>query len=173
MGIHPQLPTPAMRSVIKIPMRTVVVLLIDRFPQVVRAMWGLGLTYLLRRIAGLAEIPITEPPCQLIALNDADRAGAAEAVTTVDIASLTQIAIGPKISSTLAAAASTWSASATSVGRTSALPPSSSTSRRAPSNPACPRATRPRWAPRLAKARAMARPTPAEAPVTTDRKSVV
>ena len=78
MGIHPQLPTPVTRSVIKSTMRTVVVLLIDRFPQVVRAMWVLGLTYLLRRIAGLAEIPIPEPRCQLIALDHEDRGGADE-----------------------------------------------------------------------------------------------
>src|SRR2546429_4618955 len=85
MGIHPQLPTPAMRSVIKSPMRTVVVLLIDRFPQVVRAMWVLGLTYLLRRIAGLAEIPIPEPRCQLIALDHEDRGGADEELTAIVI----------------------------------------------------------------------------------------
>src|SRR5947209_5499001 len=81
--------------------------------------------------------------------------------------------MGPKLSSTLVAAASTCSGSATSVGRTSALPPSSSTSRRAPSNPSRPRASRPMWAPRLAKARTMARPTPAEAPVTTTTSGVL
>src|SRR5437588_10601941 len=46
---------------------------------------------------------------------------------TVTIASLTQMSIGPKASSTDAAAASTWSASATSTGSASAWPPSCST----------------------------------------------
>ena len=47
MGIRPQLPAPTTRSVIKGPMRTIVVLFIDRFPEVVRAVLVLGLTDLL------------------------------------------------------------------------------------------------------------------------------
>src|SRR5438067_13776628 len=85
MGVCPELPTPPMRSVIKGPMRTVVVLCIDRFPQVVRAVWVLGLTYLLRGIAGLAEIPIAKPWRQLIALDHDDRGGADEELTAIVI----------------------------------------------------------------------------------------
>ena len=78
---------------------------------------------------------------------------------------LTQTSSGPNSPSTAAAAASTASGSATSVGTTRARPPSASTSRRAPSRPSRPRASRPTLAPCLANARAAARPTPAEAPV--------
>ena len=54
-----------------------------------------------------------------------------------------------------------------SVGRTKPRPPSSSTSRWAASSPARPRASRPMEAPWRAKACAVARPTPADAPVMT------
>jgi hypothetical protein len=47
------------------------------------------------------------------------------------------------------------------------LPPAFSISLRAPSKPSRPRATNPIFAPRWAKARAVARPTPADAPVIT------
>ena len=47
MGIGPQLPAPPTRSVIKGPMRTIITIRIDRFPEVVRAVWVLGLTDLL------------------------------------------------------------------------------------------------------------------------------
>src|SRR5690606_36088849 len=56
---------------------------------------------------------------------------------------------------------------ATSVGMTMARPPSASTSRRAPSSPSHPRASRATLSPWRAKARAAARPTPADAPVIT------
>ena len=69
MGIGPQLPTPATRSVIKGPMRTIIMIRIDRFPQIVQAVCVLGLTDLLRRIARLAEIPIAKPGRQLITLD--------------------------------------------------------------------------------------------------------
>src|SRR3954469_15265346 len=83
------------------------------------------------------------------------------------IALFTQISMGPNCSSTFAAAASTASASATSVGNTSAEPPAASISRFAPSSPSTPRANNPTLAPLLPKCRAMARPSPADAPVTT------
>src|SRR5918999_1157581 len=86
---------------------------------------------------------------------------------TDTMALLTQMSIGPNLSSTAAADASTWSASATSVGRTRAWPPAASTSRRVPSSPSCPRASNPMCAPCRANAWAVARPTPAEAPVMT------
>src|SRR5581483_1099448 len=54
-----------------------------------------------------------------------------------------------------------------STGRTNALPPAASTSRRAPSRPSSPRAINPIEAPRRANSRAVARPTPADAPVMT------
>jgi len=82
------------------------------------------------------------------------------------MALFTHTSIRPSSRSTLSAA-STASASETSVGIASALPPASSTSRLAPSSPSRPRARRPTWAPSPAKARTVARPTPAEAPVTT------
>src|SRR5262245_24749347 len=87
--------------------------------------------------------------------------------STETIALLIQISIGPNSRSTASAAASTASGSAMSVGRTRALPPASSTSRRAPSNPSRPRANSPILAPRFANARTVARPTPADAPVIT------
>src|SRR4051795_8825516 len=59
---------------------------------------------------------------------------------TVVIALFTQMSIGPKASSTAAAAELTASQSATSTGSTSARPPASSTSRRAASSPSRPRA---------------------------------
>src|SRR2546429_1680301 len=83
------------------------------------------------------------------------------------MALFTQISIGPNSSSTRAAASSTFSALATSTANTSALPPSCSTSLRVASSPAGPRAIKPRSAPRRAKARTVARPTPADAPVIT------
>src|SRR5581483_4599006 len=86
---------------------------------------------------------------------------------TVVMALLTQMSIGPSASSTALAAGSTWSQIATSVGRDRARPPSLSTSRRAPSSPARPRASRATASPRRANSRATARPTPEVAPVTT------
>jgi hypothetical protein len=86
---------------------------------------------------------------------------------TLAIALLTHTSIGPSVASTRAAAASTCAASPTSVGMTTARPPAASTSRRAPSSPAWPRASSPTEAPRRANAIAVARPTPAEAPVMT------
>src|SRR3954454_7629545 len=83
------------------------------------------------------------------------------------IASLTQTSMGPSSCSARCAAASTWSGSATSVGMGRPVPPASSTSRRAPFKPSSPRASRAMRAPRAPKARAVARPTPALAPVTT------
>ncbi|CAA9578410.1 MAG: hypothetical protein AVDCRST_MAG87-3088, partial [uncultured Thermomicrobiales bacterium] len=61
----------------------------------------------------------------------------------------------------VAAARSTAPGSATSATTTTARPPTASTSRRAPSSPAWPRAISPMLAPSLAKAIAVARPTPA------------
>src|SRR5436305_2493886 len=83
------------------------------------------------------------------------------------MALFTQTSIGPSSASTRAAAASTASLSATSVGSTRARPPRASTSWRAFSKASRLRATRPMWAPCSAKARTVARPTPAEAPVIT------
>src|SRR4051794_31537290 len=86
---------------------------------------------------------------------------------TESMALLTQISIGPNARSTSAAACSTAFSSATSSGRTMASPPSCSISRLAPSSPSSPRAISPTFAPRFPNARAVARPTPAEAPVMT------
>src|SRR4051812_47281619 len=65
------------------------------------------------------------------------------------------------------------SASATSTGSGNATPPALTTSRRAPSSPARPRASSATRAPRRANAIAVARPTPADAPVTTTTRSVM
>src|SRR2546423_5531598 len=83
------------------------------------------------------------------------------------------MSIGPNSRSTASAARSTWSASATSVGRIKARPPNRSTSRRAPSRPSRPRASSPMCAPSRAKARAVARPNPADAPVITTTSGLV
>src|SRR5215213_1539858 len=83
------------------------------------------------------------------------------------IASLTQTSMGPSSCSARCAAASTWSGSATSVGMGRPVPPAPSTSRRAAFRPSWPRASRAMRSPRAPKARAVARPTPALAPVTT------
>src|SRR5690349_8664537 len=83
------------------------------------------------------------------------------------IASLTQTSIGPSSASACSAAASTCVASATSVGMTSAVPPSRRTSSAAACSASSLRATSAMRAPRLANSRAVARPTPAEAPVRT------
>lgn len=84
------------------------------------------------------------------------------------IALLIHTSMGPNVASTAAAAASTASASATSQGRTSPSPPAASTSRFAPSSPSRPRARSPiRAFFRFARAWTIARPTPADAPVTT------
>src|SRR3954462_5150573 len=56
---------------------------------------------------------------------------------------------------------------APSVGRTTAEPPSPATSCAAASSPSTPRASIPTLPPRRPKARAVARPTPPAAPVTT------
>ena len=91
----------------------------------------------------------------------------ANGANTEAIALLIHTSIGPNAASTSLAAASTESASATSSGRVSALPPSASTSLAVASSPSLPRAISPMLAPSRAKARTAARPTPAEAPVTT------
>src|SRR3954453_9281349 len=83
------------------------------------------------------------------------------------------MSIGPSSSSAACAAASTWSASATSVGRTRALAPSSSISVAAPSSPASPRARSAILAPSCANRRAVARPIPPEAPVMTTTSSML
>ena len=86
---------------------------------------------------------------------------------TESMALLIQMSIGPNARSTSAAACSIAFSSATSSGRTIASPPSSSISRFAASSPSLPRAISPTFAPRFPNARAVARPTPAEAPVMT------
>src|SRR3954447_24366704 len=86
---------------------------------------------------------------------------------TVVIALLIQMSIGPKASSTAAAAESTASQSAMSAGITSARPPASSISFFAFSSGSRPRAIRPICAPSCANRRAIARPMPEVAPVTT------
>src|SRR4051812_1992673 len=83
------------------------------------------------------------------------------------IAQLTQTSIGPSSSSTCAAAASTASASATSTPIASPRRPAASTSLAAASRPSYPRARMATSSPFSAKARTVARPTPADPPVTT------
>src|SRR5574338_1382138 len=100
-------------------------------------------------------------------------AGVSRTVEKTDaMALLTQTAIGPKWCSIIAAACSTASASATSHGIAIASPPRSCTSRLAASSPSIPRAIRPMRAPSLAKRRAVARPTPADAPVITTTSDI-
>src|SRR5581483_5099330 len=86
---------------------------------------------------------------------------------TVAIALLTQISIGPNSRTMRSAASSSAEASATSALQTTASPPASSISRRVDSKPSSPRAINPTFAPRFANASAVARPTPAVAPVMT------
>lgn len=69
--------------------------------------------------------------------------------------------------STRSAAASTWAWSATSVGTAIAMPPACCTSLRAPSRPSMPRASKATRQPCLPNSTAVARPIPADAPVTT------
>src|SRR4051794_578541 len=83
------------------------------------------------------------------------------------MASLTQMSMGPSSRSTRSAAASTAAASVTSTETTRARPPAASTSRAAAASPSSPRASRATRAPSRPKATAVARPTPAAAPVTT------
>src|SRR5437763_11307942 len=85
MGISPQLPARAMRSVIKRSMCAVVMLCINWLPQVVRAVWVLWLTDLLRGIAGPAEIPITKSWRELISLDHDNCRPADEELTAVVI----------------------------------------------------------------------------------------
>src|SRR5579875_33619 len=86
---------------------------------------------------------------------------------TVVMASLTQTSMGPSSASARPAAASTSAASATSADSTKGRPPARRPSSAAVSSPAASRAMSPTSKPRSAKRRAVARPTPAEAPVTT------
>src|SRR5436190_2272845 len=83
------------------------------------------------------------------------------------------MSIGPSSLSVACAAASTWSGSATSVGRTRAFPPRSSTSRAVASRPAWPRARSAIFAPSCANLRAVARPIPPDAPVMTTTSLIV
>jgi hypothetical protein len=64
-------------------------------------------------------------------------------------------------------AANTCAGSATSVGIAIACPPSASTSRTVAASPSCPRARSAMRAPAVANLRAVALPTPADAPVIT------
>ena len=82
-------------------------------------------------------------------------------------ASLTQTSIGPTSRSTRSAAANTASASAMSTGYGYGAPPAARTSCAAPASPCSPRASSTTRSPRAANPTALARPTPAEAPVTT------
>jgi hypothetical protein len=86
---------------------------------------------------------------------------------TDTIASLTQMSMVPHSDATRSAAAATALASETSSGMIIGMPPAARISHAAPSSPAKSRAisaTRARSAP---NARAMARPTPLDAPVIT------
>jgi hypothetical protein len=84
------------------------------------------------------------------------------------MALLTHTSGGPSSASSLAAAASTWAASATSAATQLTWgAPSRSASARAACRPARPRASSPSRAPRRANSRVTARPTPALAPVIT------
>jgi hypothetical protein len=86
---------------------------------------------------------------------------------TETMALLTQTSIGPRVASTRCAAPSSAALSATSSGSASAFLPAASISRcnRASRSPL--RETRATSAPSAAKASAVARPMPAEAPVIT------
>src|SRR5438093_5149659 len=75
--------------------------------------------------------------------------------------------MAPSSDSSRRPASSTAAKSAMSSGRASARRPAARTSSAAASNPPHPRASRPTSYPRSAKARTVARPTPADAPVTT------
>src|SRR5829696_7304518 len=111
-----------------------------------------------------AIVPWTVPRyVTSVARRNSSAVRSANLENTVAIALLTQTSIGPSSASTCSAARSTASASATSVGIAIPAP----TSAWAASRPSDPRASRPTLAPRSANARAAARPTPAEAPVTT------
>jgi hypothetical protein len=89
----------------------------------------------------------------------------------VAIAQLIQTSIGPSSASTLPAARSTasWSATSTTIGN--ATPPLRSTSEAAACSPSWPRASRPTRHARRPNARAVARPIPAEAPVMTTQRT--
>src|SRR4051794_23325988 len=89
------------------------------------------------------------------------------------MASLTHTSMGPSSRSTLCAAASTCSGSATSVRMARASPPAASISSLAPSKPSSPLASRATFAPCLPNSRAVARPTPAEAPVITTTSALL
>src|SRR3954447_641396 len=82
-------------------------------------------------------------------------------------ATFTQMSISPRSSSTRPATLSRAAASAVSTVYAHAVPPSRSMSRRAPSRPRSPLASRATVSPLRANRRAVARPMPPEAPVTT------
>src|SRR4051812_45145813 len=86
--------------------------------------------------------------------------------STAVMATLIHTSIGPSSASMRSAARSTASASATSAGATQARRPAARTSWAAAWSRSSPRAMSPTSAPRCASSRTVARPTPAEAPVT-------
>jgi hypothetical protein len=90
---------------------------------------------------------------------------------TVAVALLTHTEIGPSSRSTWSAACSTASGWLTSTGSASGVPPAARTSSAAPSSPAWPRARSATRHPSFANSLAVARPTPADAPVTTTTRS--
>ena len=81
--------------------------------------------------------------------------------------------MAPKRSSIAAAASSTAAGSETSQRRASASAPTTFASRSASASPSSPRASIATRSPRAAKARAIARPSPAEAPVIATTRPVV
>src|SRR3954449_11688497 len=115
-----------------------------------------------------ARVPQTYPRyVTSVALRNSSGSTAANGLKIVAIASFTHASIGPSSTSTCSAAASTAWGSATSVGIASPLPPASATSRSAPARPSSPRASKATVVPSRASSIAVARPTPADAPVTT------
>src|SRR6185437_4165270 len=115
-----------------------------------------------------ASVPCTVPRyVTSVTRRTSSAARPATGETTVTIALLTQMSIGPRRSSIIDAALSTSAACATSATHMSPLPPSASTSLQVACSASGSRAISPTCAPRRANARAVARPTPALAPVTT------
>src|SRR5919109_3394636 len=118
--------------------------------------------------ARAARVPFTTPRYVTRVTRSKSSGSISQNRPNTDVmAPFTHTSMGPRSDSTRSAAVSTSPGSATSVGTDAAAPPAPSTSRTAPLRPSSPRARSPTAYPRSAKATAAARPTPADAPVTT------
>ena len=122
-----------------------------------------------RRRCGSAALAPCTCPSRLTCSTRANSSGVVSSnpATSSTPAMCTQVSSRPYLSTARSATASIWAGSVTSATTAVAVPPAASISATSDLSPGSPRAATTTFAPCSAKRRAVARPMPLEAPITT------